>query len=107
VALATSVLIGDYLDAGRLVRPFPHEVRGAYQYYIVCPEASAEKPDIVAFRTWLLAEAAAHAKRRPGLDASRRREGAAGELPPRRHGGARICARRTASCRPEQGSGST
>ena len=71
VALATSVLIGDYLDAGRLVRPFPHEVRGAYQYYIVCPEASAEKPDIVAFRSWLLAEAAEHARSRPSAEASR------------------------------------
>jgi LysR family transcriptional regulator, glycine cleavage system transcriptional activator len=71
VALATSVLIGDYLEAGRLVRPFPHEVRGAYQYYIVCPEASAEKPGIVAFRNWLLAEAAEHARSRPSLEASR------------------------------------
>ena len=77
VALATSVLIGDYLDAGRLVRPFPHEVRGAYQYYIVCPEASADQPDIVAFRAWLLAEAATPAKRRPELDAARQREGSA------------------------------
>ena len=28
VALATSVLIGDALEAGRLVRPFSHELRG-------------------------------------------------------------------------------
>jgi LysR family glycine cleavage system transcriptional activator len=60
VALATSVLIGDYLDAGRLVRPFPHEVRGRYQYYLVCPEATADRPAIAAFRSWLLQEAAAH-----------------------------------------------
>jgi LysR family glycine cleavage system transcriptional activator len=60
VALATNVLIGDYLEAGRLVRPFPHEVQGHYQYYVICPEASADRPAIVAFRTWLLAEAAAH-----------------------------------------------
>jgi LysR family glycine cleavage system transcriptional activator len=71
VALATSVLIGDYLEAGRLVRPFPHEVRGAYQYYIVCPEASAEKPGIVAFRNWLLAEATEHARSRPSLETRR------------------------------------
>lgn len=59
VALATNVLIGDYLEAGRLVRPFPHEVKGTYQYYVACPEASADRPAIAAFRTWLLTEARA------------------------------------------------
>jgi LysR family glycine cleavage system transcriptional activator len=58
VALATNVLIGDYLKAGRLARPFPHEIRGKYQYYIACPEAWAERPAISDFREWLLAEAA-------------------------------------------------
>ncbi len=57
VALATNVLIGDYLKAGRLVRPFPHQVRGAYQYYIVCPEEVADRPALAAFRAWLLDEA--------------------------------------------------
>ncbi len=60
VAMATSVLIGDYLDAGRLVRPFPQQVRGPYQYYVVCLEAAAMRPAIRAFREWLLDEAAAH-----------------------------------------------
>lgn len=59
VALATNVLIGDYLQAGRLVRPFPQEVRGAYRYYVVCPEATADRPAIAAFRSWLMDEAAA------------------------------------------------
>ena len=59
VALATSVLIGDYLDAGRLARPFPHEVKGTYQYYVACPEASADRPAIADFRNWILAEARA------------------------------------------------
>ncbi len=57
VALATNVLIGDYLEAGRLVRPFPQEVKGINQYYVVCPEAAADRPDIAAFRAWLLDEA--------------------------------------------------
>jgi LysR family glycine cleavage system transcriptional activator len=61
VALATNVLIGDYLKAGRLVRPFPHQVKGAYQYYIVCPEATADRPALAAFRAWLLDEARAQA----------------------------------------------
>jgi LysR family glycine cleavage system transcriptional activator len=59
IALATSVLIGDYLDAGRLARPFEQEVKGTYQYHIACPETSADRPAIVDFRTWLLAEARA------------------------------------------------
>jgi len=59
VALATNVLIGDYLEAGRLARPFPQEVKGPYQYYVVCPEASAERPSIVAFRNWILDQARA------------------------------------------------
>ncbi|MDJ1160154.1 transcriptional regulator GcvA [Chelatococcus sp. SYSU_G07232] len=59
LALATSALIGDNLAAGRLVRPFPQEVRGPYQYYIVCPEAAAAAPNIAAFRAWLKDEAAA------------------------------------------------
>ncbi|MBM6580586.1 transcriptional regulator GcvA [Microvirga sp. BT689] len=57
VALATSVLIGDYLQAGRLVQPFLHQVKGAYRYYVVCPEATADRPAIAAFRAWLLDEA--------------------------------------------------
>jgi LysR family glycine cleavage system transcriptional activator len=58
VALATNVLIGDYLEAGRLVRPFRQEVKGSYQYYVVCPEANADRPAIAAFRAWLMDEAA-------------------------------------------------
>jgi LysR family glycine cleavage system transcriptional activator len=59
VALATNVLIGDYLQAGRLARPFRYEVRGASQYWIVCPESTADRPAIADFRRWLLEEAAA------------------------------------------------
>lgn len=63
VALATNVLIGDYLDAGRLARPFPHEVKGVYQYYVVCPETTADRPSIVEFRNWVLDEARAAGQR--------------------------------------------
>ena len=59
VALARrSALAAGDLAAGRLVKPFevslPHELT----YYLVCPEATAERPKIAAFRAWLLAEAA-------------------------------------------------
>ncbi|WP_210201585.1 transcriptional regulator GcvA [Bosea sp. CS1GBMeth4] len=61
IALATSALIGDYLEAGRLVRPFPQQLPGAYQYYVVCPETVADRPAIAAFRRWIHDEAAKHA----------------------------------------------
>src|SRR6185436_20700658 len=60
LALATNVLIGDYLDAGRLVRPFPQQVPGPYQYYVVCPEADADRPAVAAFRAWIRDQAAIH-----------------------------------------------
>src|SRR5215213_5222140 len=56
VALATSVLIGGELEAGRLVRPFAEEVKGPHSYYLVCPEATAGRSNVAAFREWLLAE---------------------------------------------------
>ncbi|CAN7414887.1 transcriptional regulator GcvA [Bosea sp. LjRoot90] len=64
VALATSALIGDYLEAGRLVRPFPQQLPGGSQYYVVCPEAVAERPAIAAFRGWIHEEAAKYANLR-------------------------------------------
>jgi LysR family transcriptional regulator, glycine cleavage system transcriptional activator len=65
IALATSVLAEADLGAGRLVRPFAHEVEGTYQYWIVCPEATADRPQIVALRSWLLEQAAAMRKEVP------------------------------------------
>jgi LysR family glycine cleavage system transcriptional activator len=69
VALATSVLIGDYLEAGRLVRPFSQQVKGPRQYYVACPEASADRPAIAQFRQWILEEARRQQlPREPGLE---------------------------------------
>jgi LysR family transcriptional regulator, glycine cleavage system transcriptional activator len=60
VALARTALAAWDIAAGRLVRPFaigmPHDLA----YYLVCPEASAERPRIAAVRAWLMAEAAAY-----------------------------------------------
>jgi LysR family glycine cleavage system transcriptional activator len=44
VALATSVLAGEDFMAGRLVRPFAHEVRGIYQYFVVAPRGDRRPP---------------------------------------------------------------
>jgi LysR family transcriptional regulator, glycine cleavage system transcriptional activator len=58
VALASSALIADDLSTGRLVRPFQDlAVRGPYGFFIVCPETSADREKVVAFRNWALEEA--------------------------------------------------
>lgn len=53
VAMATSVLIGDDLDNGRLVRPFGPDVPSPFNYYLVCPPAAAELPKVQAFARWI------------------------------------------------------
>lgn len=58
VALGRGALAAADLAAGRLVRPFDISLPASYAYYVVYPEATAERPKIVAFRDWLMAEAA-------------------------------------------------
>ncbi len=54
VALGRSALVAADLAAGRLVRPFEGSLPAEYAYYVVCPEANAERPKVLAFREWLL-----------------------------------------------------
>lgn len=58
VALARSALAVLDLKAGRLVRPVMESIPAAFSYWIVCPQGVSDTPNINAFRTWLLAEAA-------------------------------------------------
>lgn len=58
VAMGRTALVIDDLAAGRLVRPFELALPGGFAYWVVSPEATAERPKIRAFREWLLAEAA-------------------------------------------------
>jgi LysR family glycine cleavage system transcriptional activator len=58
IALARTTLAATDLISGRLVRPFAEELRLAKTYWIVCPKVMSGVPKIVAFRDWLLAEAA-------------------------------------------------
>ena len=58
VALASSVLIGDDVATGRLVKPFGDlYMRGPYRYFIVCPQQRANQEKVAAFRAWALEEA--------------------------------------------------
>ena len=57
VALALSTVVAADLAAGRLVQPFALTVPTPFAYYVVCPQATAGRPKVEAFRRWLHAEA--------------------------------------------------
>lgn len=57
VALGRSPLVRDAIAEGTLVQPFKFTLNAYHSYFFVCPEASAERPKIAAFRDWLFAEA--------------------------------------------------
>lgn len=58
VAVASDVLAGDALEQGRLVRISGDPVRGPYQYHLVRPLTSDDRPQVNAFCDWLRQEAA-------------------------------------------------
>jgi len=57
VALGRSVLIADDLSAGLLIKPFDIDLKAHHSYYAVYPRTNAQRPKIIAFRDWLVAEA--------------------------------------------------
>lgn len=59
VALAPHFMVAEDLKLGRLVRPFPIEVRQPARWYLVCPDTRAVDRPVAAFRDWLKAEIAA------------------------------------------------
>lgn len=59
VALASQAFIGQELELGRLVKPFPQTMPGPGNYYLACPPRHAERPQVAALRGWLRAEGAA------------------------------------------------
>lgn len=58
VALISTALVEDDINAGRLIRPFPEEASPETQfgYYLVYPEAHLQRPDVAAFRDWVRQE---------------------------------------------------
>ncbi|MEM7207354.1 MAG: transcriptional regulator GcvA [Pseudomonadota bacterium] len=58
VAITRTSLAQDDIDAGRLVRLFESNVMASGGYWIVCREEMAQRTKIVAFREWLLRQAA-------------------------------------------------
>ena len=62
IALARTALASWDLISGRLVRPFRQAFDAPYAFWIVCPKSTAALPKILAFRDWLLKEAANDAR---------------------------------------------
>lgn len=58
VALAARPMVSADLAEGRLVIPFPHSIPSRYAYYVTTPDATADRPTVLALRTWLVREAA-------------------------------------------------
>jgi LysR family glycine cleavage system transcriptional activator len=58
VALGMPVLAAADLAAGRLVQPFELVLPLRFGYYAVSTSQASSRPDVAAFRDWLLAEAA-------------------------------------------------
>ena len=56
VAMGHVELVQDDLTAGRLMVVYPLVVRTPESYHLVGREADARRPDVAAFRDWLLAE---------------------------------------------------
>lgn len=59
VALAPHFMVAEDLKLGRLVRPFPVEVRQPARWYLVYPAERRSDRPIESFRAWLKAEIAA------------------------------------------------
>ncbi len=58
VALGRSALVADAIKAGKLVKPFDLSLSSEFAYYFVCKKAQSTEQSIVAFREWLMEEAA-------------------------------------------------
>jgi len=57
VALGVDVIVGPYLDASQLVRPFDVSFRLTKGYYVVCRSGDWTQRPIGTFRQWLMTQA--------------------------------------------------
>jgi LysR family glycine cleavage system transcriptional activator len=60
IALAKTALAARDLRQGRLVQPFPSQVKVDFAYYIVAPRSKLNLPKVSQFVDWLRREAATH-----------------------------------------------
>jgi LysR family glycine cleavage system transcriptional activator len=59
LAIGRERVLGNALEAGRLVAPFDMRLASAHAYYLACAEGTENVRKIAAFRRWLLGEIAA------------------------------------------------
>ena len=59
VALGSTAVVADDLASGRLVKPFDLTFAPPFKYFLVCPERTADRPHITAFREWIFNEVGA------------------------------------------------
>ena len=62
VALTSEAIVRGDLESGRLVQPFDVDLDADNAYYLVAPPKAFERPNVQAFRDFLLAELAAEAR---------------------------------------------
>ena len=72
VAIGRRVFVERDLAAGRLAQPFTLSVALDEAWFLLYPSAVASRPEIRAFRSWILQEAASSARREPSGAARRR-----------------------------------
>lgn len=78
VALGRTTMVRPLVEAGQLVMLFPEMMKGKRAHYLVYPERSRKHPGFVAFREWLMDEAARFRAAPPiGLAAARKHSRAA------------------------------
>jgi LysR family glycine cleavage system transcriptional activator len=54
IALGSTTFVEEYLENGKLVKPFDVVLRNEFAYYIVCPQKHLQNPPVKAFKEWLL-----------------------------------------------------
>lgn len=67
IALARHAIAASDIASGDLVRLFEATAPCPHSYFLVCPPESLRKPQVQAFRDWLLGEIAKQAEESPGL----------------------------------------
>ncbi len=56
VALGSTPFVQDHLESGRLVVVFDQVLMTDHAYHIVCPKRNLNRPEVRAFKDWLLAQ---------------------------------------------------
>jgi LysR family glycine cleavage system transcriptional activator len=65
VAMGIDVMVQRFIQEGRLVAAYGHQLRFARGFHVVCRTSDLDRPVVRAFRRWLLAEARGDATRAP------------------------------------------